>query len=1034
MRRLAQDTQLGRQQLAKRRVKKPQTRLAHALRMLEVLSDCRRTLLVAADERELVQTVCRLLVDSGEYVEAAFVFLTGGTGALQSAAYAGGHYAYIRKPERFWQQTYHAVRLRSITERPRAGIQPTAPGHLMLPVVMQSEVGGVLSLVAVDDRVLDEHELRYLRSFAEDLACALVRLREDRKRQAAIESLEARKRLNEKQLRERLDSAEERYRAIIDAIPDYVYVKDTRGQIELGNKAWLAARGLTLDGVLGKTVHDIYDPAVAQRMEERDRIVVGSGVPQVDYEERTLIRAAAAGAERVRWSSTSKVPLKDANGRVIGLVGISRDITERREAKEALQESEQQLRAVFEHADVGIAVSGLDLRYLRVNDEFCNIVGYDRAELLEMAITDVNLEQNIEATLDRRSALLSRTAVSKVREKQLLRKDGVLIWVAVVTSLIRSSDGAPRYFMSIVQDISETKRAAAALQESEEQFRQLSAHIPQVFWIADATFHRTVYVSPACEQLLGLCNIDIMTNRRALVRSVHPDDRRRVYEHRRCAAAGTYDETYRIVRPDGSVRWLHDRGFPVWNAEGVIYRVAGIAEDVTDRKRAEERLVELAHYDSLTKLPNRTLLFDRLQQALAQAKRNSWSMAVMFVDIDRFKYVNDSLGHMAGDQLLQLVAQRLAGCVRADDTVARLGGDEYAIVLSWLAAAEDAATVARKIVDALKGAFQLERTELFVSASIGITLFPDDGTDADALLRHADIAMYRAKELGRNNFQFYTAEMNARTRELLGLERDLRHAIERDEFVVYYQPKVSLESGRITGVEALLRWRHPQRGLVAPVEFIPVLEETGLIIEAGAIVLGAVCRQLVEWQRCGTPSVPVAVNLSARQFLSPDLARNIKDVLHEHGLEPHLLEVEITESSAMANPADAVRTLEELQSFGIAVAIDDFGTGYSSLAYLKRFPLRALKIDRSFVRDITTDPDDAAITQAVISMAHSLALRVVAEGVETREQLEFLKRCGCDEAQGYLYSKPLPGEECATFIRNRTMPEVTPGATARNLA
>jgi EAL domain-containing protein (putative c-di-GMP-specific phosphodiesterase class I) len=358
--------------------------------------------------------------------------------------------------------------------------------------------------------------------------------------------------------------------------------------------------------------------------------------------------------------------------------------------------------------------------------------------------------------------------------------------------------------------------------------------------------------------------------------------------------------------------------------------------------------------------------------------------------------------------------------VRADDTVGRLSGDEFAVVLSRLTGSEDATTVAEKIVHVLNTPFQLEGVELFVTASIGITVFPSDSTEQDTLIRNADVAMYRAKDRGRNNYQFYTPEMNTRTREMLSMEGELRRALERDEFVLHFQPKVSVGTGHITGVEALLRWRHPERGLVAPGDFIPLLEETGLIVQAGEWVVRSVCAQLKEWVRDGVGPVTVAINLSARQFLAPDLAQNIRRILEANEIRAELLEVEITESSVMINAEEAIRTLEYLQSLGIRTAIDDFGTGYSSLGYLKRFPLRALKIDRSFVRDITTDPNDATITQAVISMAHSLGLKVIAEGVETEAQLAFLARYGCDEVQGFLFSRPVTGEQCGKLMADHS--------------
>jgi diguanylate cyclase (GGDEF)-like protein/PAS domain S-box-containing protein len=569
------------------------------------------------------------------------------------------------------------------------------------------------------------------------------------------------------------------------------------------------------------------------------------------------------------------------------------------------------------------------------------------------------------------------------------------------------------------------KRAEAALRESEGQFRQLAGNIPQVFWITDTTLQRTLYVSPAAADMLGLPLERVLGDRRVLIRAVHEEDRARVRDARRTMAAGGYNETYRIVRPDGAIRWIHDRAFPVQDEAGRVHRIAGIAEDITDRKLAEERLMHLAHYDVLTSLPNRVLFYDRLRQALAQAKRSQWVTGVMFMDVDRFKNINDTLGHAVGDRLLQQVSERLKSAVRSGDTVGRLGGDEFAIVLSNLGNAQNAQIVAQKILAAFSEPFRLEGAEIFVTTSIGITLYPDDSTEQDTLIKNADAAMYRAKEAGRNGYQFYTREMSERSSALLNLEGGLRRALERDEFLLYYQPKAGVETGEITGVEALLRWRHPERGLVMPDEFIPVLEETGLIVPVGEWVLNAACRQINEWARAGLGPMPVAINLSARQFLARELGPAIRRILDAHGVDPALIELEITESSLMVNPEEAARTLEYLKSLGVRISIDDFGTGYSSLGYLKRFPLDSLKVDRSFVRDVTTDPDDATITRAVITMAHSLGLKVIAEGVETEAQLAFLVENGCDQIQGYYLARPQPAEECMCMLvdRGRTVTE-----------
>ena len=439
--------------------------------------------------------------------------------------------------------------------------------------------------------------------------------------------------------------------------------------------------------------------------------------------------------------------------------------------------------------------------------------------------------------------------------------------------------------------------------------------------------------------------------------------------------------------------------------------------DLEERKRVEQSIRHMAHHDALTGLPNRSLFRDRLTHAMAQADRYHQKLAVMFLDLDRFKAINDTLGHNVGDQLLKIAAERLRSCVRDSDTVARLGGDEFTVVVEDIVEDHDAAAVAQKILDTLSQPFNLYGHEVFISVSVGVTLYPSDDENADNLLRNADSAMYRAKEFGRNNFQFYVAEMNIKARERLMLESSLRRALDRDEFMLYYQPRVSLLSGRIIGAEALMRWRHPELGLVPPSEFIPILDETGMIIPVGDWALREACRQNREWQDMGLPTIRVAVNLSVRQFIQKDLADTIVRALDAANLSAEHLEVEITEDLFLEHNQTNIITLARLKNMGIHISIDDFGTGYSSLSYLKRLPIDTLKIDQSFVRDIG-DPDNKAIASAIIAMASSLRLNVLAEGVETDEQLAFLRAQGCNEIQGFSFSHPLPADEFAQLLRD----------------
>ncbi|HEY5800417.1 MAG TPA: EAL domain-containing protein [Burkholderiaceae bacterium] len=443
-------------------------------------------------------------------------------------------------------------------------------------------------------------------------------------------------------------------------------------------------------------------------------------------------------------------------------------------------------------------------------------------------------------------------------------------------------------------------------------------------------------------------------------------------------------------------------------------RTAGL---VTSLRDANAQLNHLALHDNLTQLPNRILLEDRVEQAIASAQRSGKRLAVMFVDLDRFKIVNDTLGHHYGDKLLREVADRLRGTLRAEDTIARVGGDEFIVLAKELPDAQAAGQLADKIVASLSLPYLIDEQEQDISASVGISIFPDDGADLRTLMSNADSAMYHAKKMGRNNSQYFTPEMNQAASTRLELERSLRRAIEQEEFELYYQPKVDVASGNIGAMEALVRWRHPTRGIVSPMEFIPLAEELGLIIPLGAWVLMTACQQNKQWQLAGLPPMRVAVNLSAVQFRQRNLAEFVAQVLADTGLDPAWLELEVTESVVMQNAEDATETLMQLHGQGIHISIDDFGTGYSSLSYLKRFPLDTLKIDRSFVRDISSNPDDAAIVKSVIALAHSLRLKVIAEGVESVEQLEFLRALGCDEYQGYYNSKPLPAAGFEAMVR-----------------
>jgi diguanylate cyclase (GGDEF)-like protein/PAS domain S-box-containing protein len=472
-----------------------------------------------------------------------------------------------------------------------------------------------------------------------------------------------------------------------------------------------------------------------------------------------------------------------------------------------------------------------------------------------------------------------------------------------------------------------------------------------------------------------------------------------------------------LIRRDGHEAAIEDSTAPIHDRRGQITGAVMVFHDVSTARAQSLKLSYLAQHDSLTDLPNRILLNDRLTQAISLANRHRQKLALLFLDLDRFKHINDSLGHAVGDRLLQSVAQRLSACVRSSDTVSRQGGDEFVVLLSELTRAQDATVIADKILLAIATPYLIDQHELHISASIGIVTYPDDGTEAETLMKNADIAMYHAKDAGRNNYQFFKPEMNVHAVERQSLEEGLRHALERQELVLHYQPKINLQTGSIIGAEALVRWRHPKRGVVPPAKFIPIAEECGFIVRIGQWVMHEACCQARIWQEKGLPALRIAVNISAAELRAKDFVAGVRAILTETGLEPHYLELELTETFLMQDSKSTVAVLKDLKDIGVQLAVDDFGTGYSSLSYVKRFPIDTLKIDRSFVRDLVTDDDDASIVSAVISMGKSLHMRVVAEGVETPEQLQFLREHSCPFAQGYYFSPPVVAGEFTQLLR-----------------
>jgi diguanylate cyclase (GGDEF)-like protein/PAS domain S-box-containing protein len=682
-----------------------------------------------------------------------------------------------------------------------------------------------------------------------------------------------------------------------------------------------------------------------------------------------------------------------------------------------LRETEKRFADTLELAAIGIAHVDESGRYVQANRRLCEMLGYTREELLGMTVKQISHPDDKNVTDEVRAKMRSGEIESFYMEKRYLRKDGSIVWVALTISVQRDIDGRPLHDFSIVQDITARKQSEYALRRSEQRFRSMVEFSSDWYWELDCDLRFITFEGRGASE--GYVPAPLLVGRAPWeIPGADPDCdwgdlRARLQRHETFR-----DFEYHYADRHGRRYYISASGEALFDEDGFFIGYRGTSRDISLRKQAEARIRYLASHDELTALPNRVMFSELLGHVLENSRRYSRRFAVFFIDLDRFKFINDNLGHEAGDTLLREVANRLKSSLRSGDVVARLGGDEFVVLLPDMRDNEHASTVARKLQSSIIRPIEIAGQEWRVTASIGISTFPDDALDEPSLMKHADIAMYHAKEEGKNNFQFYDGRLKARSLEKLALETHLRRALERNELCLHYQAKLELATNRLSGVEALLRWNSPELGAVTPAKFIPLAEETGLILAIGKWVLRTACAQMKAWQRAGLPSVRMAVNLSPRQLSDPGLIPDVRAVLEETGLPPDLLELEVTESSVMHNIERAVQVLTALKSMGVRLAIDDFGTGYSSLAQLKRFPIDTLKVDRSFIREIPDDPEDRAIAEAIIAMGRTLSLTVVAEGVETPEQQEFLRTRGCDQMQGFYFSKPISADEFADLLRN----------------
>jgi diguanylate cyclase (GGDEF)-like protein/PAS domain S-box-containing protein len=805
---------------------------------------------------------------------------------------------------------------------------------------------------------------------------------------------------------------DERFRGLFDTHPVPMYIFDRESlRFMAVNAAAVQQYGYSEGEFLEMTIRAIRPHTEVGRLESH--LSRSTALPKAG---RTM---AGVWHHRRKDGSTISADISYHELNFMGRPAIfvlADDVTEQINAEAEAQRSNQMLETVIDNIPQRIFWKDRESRYLGCNMAFARDAGLAYPEQV-VGKTDHDLPwralaENVRAHDDE----VISTGVPKMNFEVDLVIDGVHRTTVTSKLPFTDSDGRVIGVLGSYTDITERKRADLALRL---QSRALDASVNAILITGPAAAGNLIeYVNPAFKRITGYEPAEVIGQD---CRLLQRDDREQdgVASIREALAANReVSAVLRNYRKDGALFWNQLFIAPVPNPDGEATHHIGVINDVTDLIRYQEQLEYQANYDSLTQLPNRNLLRDRLEHALIVAQRQHKGVAVVFIDLDGFKNVNDSLGHSVGDRLLGVVAERLGRCARASDTVARHGGDEFVIVMTDTVDEQSLIAWMERARASISEPVWLDGTELYVGCSMGASLFPQDGEDAETLLKKADLAMYRAKDMGRNTFQFYQPEMNASAGARLNLERRLRRALRDGEFLLHYQPQVDIVTRQIVGMEALVRWRDPEVGLIPPSAFIPVAEECGLIGPLSEWVLREACRQNKAWQDEGLPPARVSVNLSARQFQQHDIAKLVTQVLAETGLEPQYLELELTESTIMRNAEEAVLMLNALHALGIGLAIDDFGTGYSSLSYLKRFPVDRLKIDRSFVSDIGTSGDDETITSAIIALAHSLNLQVIAEGVETLEQLDFLKDRACDEMQGFYFSRPIPRDAIPELLQS----------------
>ena len=816
---------------------------------------------------------------------------------------------------------------------------------------------------------------------------------------------------------ERQHEAEARFRSLVERVPAVIYIAAID---ELSTTVYVSPQ---IEALLGFDPQEwLADPRSwlnALHPDDRDHML-NEIVPHArDASLQSEYRLRAVDGRYV-WVRDGAILIQDEHGHPLYWQGFLLDITERKRAEAELVELEAKYRSLVDNANDVIITYDAGGQMIFANQTFMKRYGYDYSEAMRLSVFDLVHPEDRAWVREYFEKRLRGQEVPGAYQLRTLTKEGSIVYIDVNTNSILNADGQPTAVQAIIRDVSERHLAERLLAESEQRYRSLFYHNPDAVFSLDPR-GRCLAANPACETITGYTSDEILS--RPLSSFIVREDVKPTLRHFARSVRGE-PQTFELslVRKSGQRARLSVTTLPIMVGDQIV-GIYGIAKDETERRTLEEQLAHQAFHDSLTHLPNRMLFLDRLQHALSRTERSQSMLAVLFLDLDNFKVINDSLGHEVGDQLLMSVAERLRGSMRGGDTAARLGGDEFILLLEQINSVHEAELVAHRVHDVLKEPFFVGQREVFVTPSIGIAVSTSSDDRPDDLLRNADVAMYRAKRNGRGCYEIFDPLMHTHVMQRLELEHHLRQAIERREFLVYYQPKLDLKSGRIVEMEALIRWQHPELGLVSPAEFIPLAEETGLVIPIGRWVLHEACSQLQDWRLRFRGHAPerVSVNLSAVQLRMPSLVDDIAATLQETGLDPSCLCLEITESAVMDNADLAMTTLASLKRIGIELAIDDFGTGYSSLSYLKRFTVDVLKIDQTFVEEIDQDEENSVIVGVTIRLAHALGMKVVAEGVETKAQIDRLKELGCDLAQGYYVARPLPATSIAALIGSGTI-------------